>query len=171
MPAVASRTESSRSNSRPRGVDRIHVPAPRAVPPATGYAPSPDEEYMGPRQLAHFKAKLASQYAVLVAEVQAAAHDAAGNGGHHDPGDDADHAASIADAEAALRASARRRSQMAAISAALRRIETGEYGFCEETGEPIGLARLEIQPTAVLSVDAQERRELHGRAFAQAPAL
>jgi DnaK suppressor protein len=65
-----------------------------------------------------------------------------------------------------LRARERERKLLAKVEAALRRIDEGDYGYCEETGEPIGIPRLLARPTASLTVDAQERRERLQRAFA-----
>lgn len=74
-------------------------------------------------------------------------------------GDDADRVGEVAAREDALRDLARSRATLGRVSAALQRIGDGSYGYCDETGEPIGLARLRVEPTATLSVDAQERLE------------
>jgi DnaK suppressor protein len=73
--------------------------------------------------------------------------------------DIADRASSETDKAIELRTRDRQRKLIAKIDSALRRIETGEYGFCEETGEPIGIRRLEARPIATLSLEAQERHE------------
>ena len=71
----------------------------------------------------------------------------------------ADRASTEAERQLELRTRDRQRKLITKIDAALRRIEDGSYGFCEETGEPIGLKRLEARPIATLSVEAQERHE------------
>jgi DnaK suppressor protein len=73
--------------------------------------------------------------------------------------DMADRASSESDRALELRARDRQRKLIAKIDAALRRIETGEYGYCEDTGEPIGVGRLDARPIATLSLEAQERHE------------
>ena len=77
----------------------------------------------------------------------------------------ADRATSEADRALELRARDRQRKLIAKIDAALSRIEDGTYGYCEETGEPIGLKRLDARPIATLSVEAQERHERRERVF------
>lgn len=75
----------------------------------------------------------------------------------------ADRASTETDRALELRARDRQRKLVAKIDAALRRIEDGTYGYCEETGEPIGVKRLEARPIATLSIEAQERHERHER--------
>ena len=77
----------------------------------------------------------------------------------------ADRATSETDRALELRARDRQRKLVAKIDAALARIEDGSYGFCEETGEPIGLKRLDARPIATLSVEAQERHERRERVY------
>lgn len=77
---------------------------------------------------------------------------------HHLP-DLTDRASSETEKALELRTRDRQRKLISKIDAALRRLETGEYGFCEETGEPIGIRRLEARPIATLSLEAQERHE------------
>ena len=126
------------------------------------YSPSPDEEYMSERQLAYFKAKLLAWRAELWDEAQGTL-DGLRDSAHHEVGDDVDRATREADQALELRTRDRCRKLVHKIDQALARIEDGSYGYCEETGEPIGLARLEARPVATLSVEAQERREIKER--------
>jgi DnaK suppressor protein len=82
------------------------------------------------------------------------------------PSDEADRATLEEEHALALRVRDREDKLLAKIEAALRRIEDGSYGYCEETGEPIGLPRLLARPTATLSIEAQERRERRQKLFA-----
>jgi DnaK suppressor protein len=118
-----------------------------------------DDDYMGPRQLAYFRQKLLDWRSALLAEADATL---AGlrDDSHHEVGDEADRASREADQTLELRTRDRYRKLLGKIDAALARIDDGSYGWCEETGEPIGLARLEARPVATLCVEAQERREL-----------
>ena len=79
--------------------------------------------------------------------------------------DVADRASEETDRALELRTRDRQRKLIGKIDAALRRIDNGEYGFCDETGEPIGLGRLLARPTATLSLEAQQRRELKQKMF------
>ncbi|WP_019569491.1 RNA polymerase-binding protein DksA [Thioalkalivibrio sp. ALE11] len=122
-----------------------------------GYRPSEDEPYMNPRQLDYFRRKLEAWRAELIAESEETLeHLRTENWQEPDPSDRATHEA---DAGVELRTRDRERKLLTKIDEALARIERGEYGYCEETGEPIGLERLEIRPIATLSVAAQEAHE------------
>lgn len=128
----------------------------------SNYVPSPDEEYMNDQQLAYFRAKLLNWRDSLLEEAQGTLvglRDSA----HHEVGDDVDRATREADQALELRTRDRCRKLVHKIDQALKRIDDGSYGYCEETGEPIGLARLEARPVATLSVEAQERREIKER--------
>ena len=121
-----------------------------------------DDEYMSPRQLDYFKQKLLEWRSSLLKEgdttLAELRHDS-----HHEVGDEADRANREAAQALELRTRDRYRKLLGKINAALARIDDGSYGWCEDTGEPIGLARLEVRPVTTLSVDAQERRELRER--------
>jgi DnaK suppressor protein len=121
-----------------------------------------DDDYMGPRQLAYFKQKLLDWRSALLDEIDATLmelrHDS-----HQEVGDEADRATREAAQTLELRTRDRYRKLMGKIDAALDRIDNGTYGWCEDTGEPIGLARLEARPVSTLCVEAQERRELRER--------
>jgi len=128
------------------------------------YRPSADEPYMNPHQLDYFRRKLEAWRDELIEESeQTLEHLRTENWQEPDPNDRATHES---EASLELRTRDRYRKLIGKIDAAIRRIERGEYGYCEETGEPIGLARLEARPIATLSVEAQEahERDEHRRA-------
>ena len=130
-------------------LDQIKIPE--------GYSPSDKEEFMNPLQLAYFRKKLldwknelingASDTILGLSEETLQKPDAA------------DRAQLEADASILLRARDRERKLISKIDAALRRIDDGSYGYCQETDEPINLKRLEARPIASLSLDAQEKHE------------
>lgn len=122
-----------------------------------GYKPSEDEEYMGPLQLEYFRRKLMEWRNHLLSESESTI-DHLRNENWQEP-DVNDRATLEADATLELRTRDRYRKLINKIDAALRRIEEGEYGYCEETGEPIGLARLEARPIATMTIEAQEKHE------------
>ena len=130
-------------------LDQIKIPE--------GSSPSDKEEFMSPLQLAYFRKKLldwknelingASDTILGLSEETLQKPDAA------------DRAQLEADASILLRARDRERKLISKIDAALRRIDDGSYGYCQETDEPINLKRLEARPIASLSLDAQEKHE------------
>ncbi len=125
------------------------------------YRPSDDEPFMNDRQLEYFKQKLLDWKEDIIRESrETVTHLQAETENHPDL---ADRASSETDRALELRTRDRQRKLIAKIDDALRRIEEGAYGFCEETGEPISLARLEARPIATLSVEAQERHERRER--------
>src|SRR5215470_6985955 len=125
------------------------------------YRPSEDEPFMNERQLEYFKNKLLTWKDEILRESrETVSHLQAETENHPDL---ADRASSETDRALELRTRDRQRKLIAKIDEALRRIEDGVYGFCEETGEPIGLARLEARPIATLSLEAQERHERRER--------
>jgi DnaK suppressor protein len=127
----------------------------------TEYRPSEDEEFMNERQLEYFKQKLLNWKEEILRESrETVTHLQAETENHPDL---ADRASSETDRALELRTRDRQRKLIAKIDDALRRIEEGAYGYCEETGEPIGLARLEARPIATLSLEAQERHERRER--------
>lgn len=122
-----------------------------------GYKPADKEEYMNPKQLAYFRNKLLEWKAELLKESsETLGHLREEN--FNEP-DITDRATVETDTALELRTRDRYRKLINKIEAALERIEKGEYGFCEETGQPIGLKRLEARPIATLSIAAQERHE------------
>lgn len=121
------------------------------------YVPSPDEEYMNDLQVEYFRQKLLAWKKSLLNQSQDTLEDLR-QGGLNQP-DDIDRASMETDKALDLRTKDRARKLSSKINDALKRIEDGTYGYCEETGEPIGLERLEARPVATLSIEAQERHE------------
>jgi DnaK suppressor protein len=127
----------------------------------TEYRPSEDEPFMNDRQLEYFKQKLLGWKEDILRESrETVSHLQAETENHPDL---ADRASSETDRALELRTRDRQRKLISKIDEALRRIEDGVYGYCEETGEPIGLARLEARPIATFSLEAQERHERRER--------
>ena len=126
-----------------------------------GYRPSANEEFMNPEQLGYFRGKLLSWKDEILKESRETM--AALANGPLQEADLTDRASSETDWGIHLRTRDRQRKLIAKIDSALRRIETGEYGFCEVSGEPISLARLEARPIATKTVEAQERHERNER--------
>ena len=121
------------------------------------YVPSPDEEYMNDLQVEYVRQKLLAWKKSLLNQSQDTLEDLR-QGGLNQP-DDIDRASMETDKALDLRTKDRARKLISKINDALKRIEDGTYGYCEETGEPIGLERLEARPVATLSIEAQERHE------------
>ena len=133
------------------------------APSATAitYRPSDDEPFMSERQLRYFRDKLLKWKDDILKESR-------GTVGHlqtetENHPDVADRASSETDRALELRTRDRQRKLISKIDSAIRRIEDGSYGYCEDTGEPIGLARLDARPIATLSLEAQERHEKRER--------
>jgi DnaK suppressor protein len=132
-----------------------------------GYKPSQTEKYMNPMQLEYFRRKLMTWKADLLkdsadtlAEIKQGTADTYGSAG-----DDVDRANDEAAKQLELRVRDRERKVIGKIDEALARIDDGSYGYCEITGEPIGLKRLEAKPTATMSVEAQEEHEAMEKQF------
>ncbi|MCU0887586.1 MAG: RNA polymerase-binding protein DksA [Rubritepida sp.] len=121
------------------------------------YRPSEDEEFMNALQQAYFRQKLLRWRHELLREAGVTLNSLSA-GGISEP-DLTDRASVETDRALELRTRDRARKLIAKIDQALERISNGTYGFCEETGEPIGLRRLEARPIATLSIEAQERHE------------
>lgn len=121
------------------------------------YRPSDGEPFMNDRQKEYFRRKLLDWKADILRESKYTLEQLQEESLHLP--DIADRASSETDKAIELRTRDRQRKLISKIDSALRRIETGEYGFCEETGEPIGIRRLEARPIATLSLEAQERHE------------
>ena len=118
---------------------------------------SQDKEYMNDMQLEYFRQKLENWKKSIVSQSVDTLADLR-QGGLNQP-DEIDRASMETDKSLDLRTKDRIRKLISKIDAALDRIEDGTYGYCEETGEPIGLDRLEARPVATLSIEAQERHE------------
>ncbi len=125
------------------------------------YRPSEDESFMNQKQLGYFRRKLlAWKDEILRESRETVVHLQSETENHPDL---ADRATSETDRALELRTRDRQRKLISKIDEALRRIDEGSYGYCEETGEPIGIARLDARPIATLSLEAQERHERRER--------
>lgn len=127
------------------------------------YRPSEDEPFMNERQRIYFRNKLVAWKDEIIRQTRETLAGLHEESTQH--ADLADRATSETDRALELRARDRQRKLIAKIDAALARIEDGSYGYCEETGEPIGLKRLDARPIATLSVEAQERHERRERVY------
>jgi DnaK suppressor protein len=128
-----------------------------------GYRPSDDEPFMNDRQREYFRRKLIKWKGDILREAQETLTTLQTENENHP--DIADRASSETDRAIELRARDRQRKLIAKIEAALARIDDGTYGYCEETGDPISLKRLEARPIATLSLEAQERHERNERVY------
>jgi len=127
------------------------------------YQPSDKEPFMNERQRQYFRAKLLAWKDDILKEARETLQHLQDENQNHP--DIADRASSETDRAIELRARDRQRKLIAKIEAAVGRIDDGTYGYCEETGEPISLKRLEARPIATLSVEAQERHERRERVY------
>ncbi|MEM1370729.1 MAG: RNA polymerase-binding protein DksA [Pseudomonadota bacterium] len=127
------------------------------------YRPSDDEEFMNPRQKAYFKNKLITWKEDIIARTRETIAGLTTDATQH--ADIADRATSETDRSLELRARDRQRKLVNKIDAALARIEDGSYGYCDDTGDPIGLRRLDARPVATLSLEAQERHERREKVY------
>jgi DnaK suppressor protein len=132
-----------------------------AITLSEDYRPSDAEEFMNDRQQAYFRKKLLDWKDEILRESrETVAHLQKETENHPDV---ADRASSETDRSLELRTRDRQRKLISKIDDALRHLDDGSYGYCEETGEPITLARLEARPIATLSLEAQERHERRER--------
>ena len=127
------------------------------------YKPSQTEPFMNERQRDYFRNKLLAWRDDILREARETLQNLQEENQNHS--DIADRASSETDRAIELRARDRQRKLIAKIDAALKRIEDGSYGYCEETGEPISLQRLDARPIATLSIEAQERHERRERVY------
>ena len=123
----------------------------------TGYVPSPDEDFMNEQQQEYFRRKLLD----WKSDIQRESAETLQNLQQDDlrEPDIADRASSETDWSVELRTRDRQRKLVSKIDAALRRLDEGEYGYCEVTGEPISLRRLDARPIATMTIEAQEAHE------------
>ncbi len=128
-----------------------------------GYKPTEDEAFMNERQKEYFRRKLIAWKEEILRESQETLVVLQNENESHP--DLADRASFETDRSIELRARDRQRKLIAKIDAALARLDDGTYGYCEETGEPISLKRLDARPIATLSVEAQERHERRERTY------
>lgn len=157
---VRSVTKAAQKQSDKKLVDRAKASAIVLTP---DYRPSEDEPFMNEYQRLYFRQKLLTWREDIVRQTKETLE-----GLHEDSvqhADLADRATSETDRALELRARDRQRKLVSKIDAALARIEDGTYGYCEETGEPIGLKRLDARPIATLSLEAQERHERRERVY------
>jgi DnaK suppressor protein len=127
------------------------------------YRPSDKEAFMNERQREYFRDKLLAWKDEILKEAKETLQHLQDENQNHP--DLADRASSETDRAIELRARDRQRKLIAKIDSALQRLEDGTYGYCEETGEPISLRRLEARPIATLSIEAQERHERRERVY------
>jgi len=127
------------------------------------YRPSEDEPFMNPRQREYFRRKLETWKEEILRESRETLENLQEESQNHP--DMADRASSESDRALELRTRDRQRKLISKIDAALKRIEDGSYGYCEETGDPIGLARLDARPIATLSLEAQEMHERREKVY------
>jgi DnaK suppressor protein len=127
------------------------------------YRPTDKEPFMSERQREYFRAKLLDWRDDILKEAKETLQHLQDENQNHP--DIADRASSETDRAIELRARDRQRKLISKIDAALQRIEDGTYGFCEETGDPISIKRLEARPIATLSIEAQERHERRERVY------
>jgi DnaK suppressor protein len=127
------------------------------------YHPSEDEPFMNERQREYFRGKLKQWKEDLLRESRETLEHLQDENQNHP--DLVDRASSETDRSIELRARDRQRKLISKIDAAIKRIDEGTYGYCEETGEPISLKRLDARPIATLSIEAQERHERRERVY------
>lgn len=127
------------------------------------YHPSDDEPFMNERQKAYFRAKLIFWKNDILKESRETLENLQQENANLP--DMADRASSETDRSIELRARDRQRKLISKIDSALQRLNEGTYGFCEETGDPIGLKRLDARPIATLSLEAQERHERREKVY------
>ena len=127
------------------------------------YRPTDDEPFMNPRQREYFRQKLERWKDEILRESRETLANLQEENQNHP--DMADRASSESDRALELRTRDRQRKLISKIDAALHRIDDGTYGYCEETGEPIGVKRLDARPIATLSLEAQERHERREKVF------
>ncbi|WP_333844664.1 RNA polymerase-binding protein DksA [Pelomicrobium sp.] len=139
-----------------------HTNTPAALPSEQELLKASPEEYMNPAQLAFFRQRLLAMRKELLANADATS---AQLKKVEAVADVSDRATLEEEYTLELRTRDRERKLLHKIDAALKRIEDGSYGYCEDTGEPIGIPRLLARPTATLSIEAQERRERRERTY------
>lgn len=127
------------------------------------YRPSDTEPFMNERQAEYFRRKLHKWRDDILRESRETLNHLQNENTNHP--DLVDRASSETDRAIELRARDRQRKLISKIDAALKRIEDGSYGYCEDTGEPISLRRLDARPTATLSIEAQERHERREKVY------
>ncbi len=128
-----------------------------------GYRPTSDEPFMSERQKEYFLKRLIDWKQEILRDSKETLQNLQEDSGNHP--DLADRASSESERSLELRARDRHRKLIVKIDEAIRRIEDGTYGYCEETGEPISVGRLDARPIATLSIEAQERHERREKVY------
>ncbi len=156
---ISAKTAPAKTTAKPAVVKAVVKPklVYKPVKLPTGYKPLVSEPYMNPQQQEYFRQKLLAWRTSLMDESRETLDHLHEENWHQ--ADIADRASLETEAGVELRTRNRYLKLIAKIDAAITRIEQGEYGYCEETGDPIGLKRLEARPVATLSIEAQERHE------------
>jgi DnaK suppressor protein len=150
-------------NNGHSGLSGVHAVNGLAKDKTKIYRPTDKEPFMNERQKEYFRQKLTIWREDILKEAKETLQHLQDENQNHP--DLADRASSETDRAIELRARDRQRKLINKIDAALHRLEDGSYGYCEETGEPIGVKRLEARPIATLSVEAQERHERRERIY------
>jgi DnaK suppressor protein len=127
------------------------------------YRPSENEPFMNPRMREYFRNKLLGWKDEILRESRGTLENLQEESQNHP--DMADRASSESDRALELRTRDRQRKLIGKIDSAMKRIDDGTYGYCEETGDPIGVARLDARPTATLSLEAQELHERREKVY------
>ena len=154
------------SNKKKNGHAMKQGPAAKngfAAADKNNYRPSDKEPFMNERQRAYFRRKLLAWRDEILRSTKETLQHLQDESAQH--ADIADRASTETERALELRARDRQRKLIAKIDAALSRLDEGTYGYCEETGEPIALKRLEARPIATLSIEAQERHERRERVY------
>jgi DnaK suppressor protein len=155
----AKQIKSNVISMKPKAITK--KPLAKKVELPSGYKPTQKEEYMNQLQLEYFKRKLSEWKRELLSEsTETLEHLRAETWNEPDP---SDQATIVEQTGLELRTRDRYRKLISKIDSALSRIEAGEYGYCEVTGDPIGLARLEARPIATMTIAAQEQHEMEER--------
>ena len=144
-------------------LEKTLMRAPKKKMISDDYRPSEDEPFMSERQRAYFRRKLMNWRDEIMRSTKETLQHLQDDSAQH--ADIADRATSETERALELRARDRQRKLIAKIDAAIARLDDGTYGYCEETGEPICLKRLDARPIATLSVEAQERHERRERVY------
>jgi len=146
-----------------RAMAKSTQPEPATIALSPDYRPSDKEPFMNVRQRSYFRAKLLQLKDDIIKQNRETLHTLHEDTSQHS--DLADRATSEAERALELRTRDRQRKLVNKIDAAITRIDDGSYGYCEETGEPISLRRLDARPIATLSLEAQERHERRERVY------
>ena len=156
-PATKKAGTKKRASSRNANVTKSKIVLPG------DYLPSDDEPFMSAEQREYFRNKLVNWKEDIIRQTRETIAGLTTESSQH--ADLADRATSETDRALELRARDRQRKLVSKINAALARIQDGSYGYCEETGDPISLRRLDARPIATLSIEAQERHERREKVY------